>query len=65
MSKKSKKDKKGINPTPPSTDPQPCHQCGSEKDVSYCIEPYNEDVNGKTIWMWLCRECYHNNCMDI
>ena len=61
----SKKDKKGLNPIPPSTDPQPCEQCGSEKDVSYCIEPYNADVNGKDIYMWICKECYHNNCMDI
>lgn len=61
----SKKDKKGLNPIPPSTDPQPCEQCGSEKDVSYCIEPFAEDVGGVIHWMWLCNECYYNNVQDI
>lgn len=60
-----KKDKKSKNPTKVETDIHPCQQCGSDKDVSYCIEPYAEDINGTVHWMWLCKECYHNNCMDI
>jgi len=61
-----KEDEKGANQTPPMTDPTPpCEQCGSNKNVSYCIEPYAEDICGKTIWMWLCKKCYDDNCGDI
>jgi hypothetical protein len=63
-----KKDMNGVNPPPPITDPDTsavCEQCGSDKDVSYRIEPFAEDVHGTIHWMWICGECYYNNCMDI
>jgi hypothetical protein len=60
-----KEDKKGDNQTCITDPTPPCEQCGSEKDVSYCIEPYAEDVNGTIHWMWICKECYHNNVQDI
>ncbi len=34
-----KEDKNSNDSTPPEVD-HPCEQCGSKKNVSYCIEPY-------------------------
>ena len=35
-----------------------CEKCGSTKNVEYSENPYEEEVNGKEIWEYLCDDCY-------
>ena len=40
-----------------------CNHCGQlkpKKDVTYTINPYEEDINGKIIWEKICGECYQS-----
>lgn len=45
-----------------------CDHCGQLKpkeDVTYTINPYTEDIEGKTVWEKLCTDCYQNLLDDI
>ena len=40
-----------------------CEDCGEEGKETTC--PYAEEINGTTIEVILCDNCYHDRCMDI
>ena len=40
-----------------------CHQL--KDDVSWCNDPYTEDIHGKKIKVRLCEDCYQESCNDI
>lgn len=45
-----------------------CVHCGKLKpkeEVTYCINPYMEDVEGKIVKQNLCTICYNDLCDDI
>jgi hypothetical protein len=45
-----------------------CDHCGELKpkeDVTYTINPYEQDVKGITIFQKLCDDCYENLMSDI
>lgn len=42
-----------------------CDICGEIKDVSYDVNPYNEDVYGEVVYLWMCEDCYIDLCNDI
>ena len=45
-----------------------CDYCGELKpkeDVTYTINPYENDINGKDVWENLCTECYNTLLDDI
>lgn len=42
-----------------------CEQLKPKEDVTYTINPYEEDVHGKTVWGKYCSECYQNLLDDI
>ena len=44
---------------------KPCEDCGTFKDVYFCIDPYNEDIEGKPFWMFLCGKCRNTRVSDI
>lgn len=43
-----------------------CDDCGKEgSDVEETLCPYAEDIGGIEVPATLCRDCYHERCMDI
>ena len=42
-----------------------CERCGTDEDVDYVIDPYQQEINDREIWVYLCPDCYHECCMDI
>lgn len=47
-------------------DSNACNDCGEYKsDVEYTTCPYEEEINNKQIWVWLCSDCCRERCRDI
>lgn len=42
-----------------------CERCGTTKNVSYVVDPYDEEIHNTTRWCWLCDSCYQEYCDDI
>lgn len=43
-----------------------CESCGKVKDdVEWTTDPFAEEIHDKTVWMWLCRECWQEYADDI
>ena len=42
-----------------------CERCGTTKNVSYVVDPYDEEIHNITRWCWLCDSCYQEYCDDI
>ena len=42
-----------------------CERCGTTKNVSYVIDPYDEEINDIQRWCYLCPECYEEYLDDI
>jgi hypothetical protein len=41
-----------------------CEDCGNE-NVDYTIDPYQEEIYGREVYVWLCCDCYSNLVMSI
>lgn len=42
-----------------------CHNQFDVEDLIYGPDPYASEINGDNRETVLCRECYHESCMDI
>ena len=42
-----------------------CEDCGTTKDVTKGICPYQQDVNNEEVEAILCDKCYYERCQDI
>ncbi len=42
-----------------------CERCGTTENVSYVIDPYDEEINDIQRWCYLCPECYEEYLCDI
>lgn len=43
-----------------------CERCGKEKaDVRWRLDPYDQDVNNKEVWEFLCDDCECDLMDDI
>lgn len=42
-----------------------CENCGTTEGVEWCLDPYEEEINGKRVECFLCYECYQEYCDDI
>ena len=43
-----------------------CDICGTTgDDVTFRIDPYQEDINNKIVKCFICDKCYVNLCADI
>lgn len=41
-----------------------CEDCGKPKSP-LTFDGYESDVNGKTVWVYLCKECDKKRCNEI
>jgi hypothetical protein len=42
-----------------------CNRCQRLTLVKYIANPYEEDVNNRTMMQWLCHDCYNESADDI
>lgn len=42
-----------------------CDRLYPKEDVIYCVDPYEQDINGVVIWKNLCSHCYNDKCTDL
>lgn len=42
-----------------------CDICGTTYDVQHVVDPYDQDVNNRTTFMWLCASCEADRRDDI
>ena len=43
-----------------------CDICGTtDNNVTFRIDPYQEDINNKIVKCFICDKCYGNLCADI
>lgn len=41
-----------------------CENCGCE-DADYVIDPYQQDVCGIEVYVWICNKCYSDLIQEI
>lgn len=41
-----------------------CEICGNSY-ADYVIDPYNEEMGGLIVYMWLCSECYRERVYSV
>jgi hypothetical protein len=42
-----------------------CSECHKVKQVRYCPDPYDHDVNGETNMRHLCDQCHEDRCAEV
>lgn len=55
----------GLENYGPPTKQKKCEYCGSTKNVSYDINPYDDDINGDDTKHWICDDCFKDMADDI
>lgn len=57
-----------IEQRPGDPEPEPVGDpvcgCGAA-DAEWTVDPYAQDIEGKSLWSWWCRACYQQACDDI
>jgi hypothetical protein len=42
-----------------------CEYCGSTKNVKYCENPFDQEINDDDTEHWICDSCYQEAADDI
>lgn len=48
---------------PPEAGPKIC-SCG-ERKVNWVVDPYDEDINGRNLWQYMCAKCEYESGREI